>query len=51
MDGALLLVTTALMADRTGRRHGSGPVTASPRTGEHLDAAKAWLATQPPCSP
>jgi hypothetical protein len=53
-DGALLLVTTAFMADRTGRRYG-GPiapaVTASPRTGEHLDAAKAWLATRSPCAP
>jgi C-terminal processing protease CtpA/Prc len=52
-DGALLVVTTAVMADRTGRRHGGAiaPDVVTPaRSGQDVAAAKAWLTGQPGCA-
>lgn len=52
-DGAILVLTTATMADRTERRYGKSiepDVTASPRTGADVAAATTWLANQPGCS-
>ncbi len=52
-DGATLAITTALMADRTGRSYGNTPiapdtpVSSSGDTGDRvLDAAIAWLTEQ-----
>ena len=60
-DGALLNLTTAVMADRTGRVYGGRlvpdePVPASgrPVPGEvdaTVEAARRWLAAQPACAP
>jgi carboxyl-terminal processing protease len=52
-DGAVLVLTVATMADRTGRRYGTSiepDVQASPRTGADVAAATTWLASQPGCS-
>ncbi|NGY58976.1 peptidase S41 [Lentzea sp. NEAU-D13] len=47
-DGAQLAITTALMADRTGRTYGNAPIT--PHTlvgdGDALTAAIEWLSEQ-----
>lgn len=59
-DGAVLVITTALMADRNGRVYG-GPIAPDQGvgsvadnaqasiTGATIDAASQWLDTQPPC--
>jgi len=52
-DGAELVVTTATMADRTGRRYGTPiepDVPATRRPGAVVVAATTWLANQPGCS-
>ncbi|MBB4906093.1 S41 family peptidase [Actinophytocola algeriensis] len=52
-DGAILVLTVATMADRTGRRYGTPiepDVPASPRTGADVAAATTWLADQPGCT-
>ncbi|MEU3623851.1 hypothetical protein BS329_08700 [Amycolatopsis coloradensis] len=48
-DGALLIVTTATMADRTGRRYGKS-IAPDERTGDQVAAATAWLARDPACA-
>jgi C-terminal processing protease CtpA/Prc len=49
-DGALLVLTVAVMADRTGRRYGTSivpDVLVSPRDGADVTAATAWRPTAP----
>lgn len=52
-DGALLVLTVAVMADRTGRRYGTSivpDVRVSPRDGADVTAATAWLTDRPECT-
>jgi C-terminal processing protease CtpA/Prc len=51
-DGALIMLTTAVMVDRTGHHHGP-PITPDVRATQHagadIAAATAWLANRPGC--
>ncbi|USX49229.1 hypothetical protein [Lentzea sp. HUAS12] len=43
-DGAQLAITTAVMADRTGRTYGNDPIVPHVVTEDPLAAAVEWLA-------
>lgn len=58
-DGSVMLVTTAVFADRTGRQYGgriapdtliTTPLNADPTLDATVAAARAWLDRQPACT-